>query len=134
VREEAEPATGKGGMMFCPKCRAEYTEGVAECADCNIPLVTELPPEPEPEQMDFEEVLATFNPADIAIIRSLLDGEEVLYFFHGEHFSRWRPLVEPARLMVAKGQVQKAKEILKDLDLTYMGISAFMPPRKEGAR
>ncbi|RKY72748.1 MAG: hypothetical protein DRP97_00190 [Candidatus Latescibacterota bacterium] len=84
--------------------------------------------------MDFEQVLATFNPADIAIIRSLLDGEEVDYFFHGEHFSRLRPLVEPARLMVAKDQVQKATEILKDLELTYMPFSAFMPPKKEAAR
>ncbi|MCK5328648.1 MAG: DUF2007 domain-containing protein [Candidatus Latescibacteria bacterium] len=134
MREKTEPAPRKGGMMFCPECRAEYTEGVAECADCNIPLVPELPPEDEPEYVDFEQVLCTFNPADIAIIRSLLDGEGVDYFFHGEHFSRIRPLVEPARLMVAKDQVQKAKEILKDLELTYMGISAFMPPKKEVAR
>ena len=120
--------------MLCPACRAEYREEVAECADCNIPLVSVLPPEDEPEYVDFEQVLCTFNPADIAIIRSLLDGEQVDYFFHGEYFSRWRPLVEPARLMVAKDQVQNAKEILKDLELTYMGISAFMPPKKEAAR
>lgn len=120
--------------MFCPKCRTEYTEGVTECADCHIPLVSVLPPKDRMEYVDFEQVLCTFNPADIAIIRSLLDGEEVDYFFHGEHFSRLRPLVEPARLMVAKDQAEEAKEILKDLELTYMGISAFMPPKKEAAR
>lgn len=33
--------------MFCPKCRAEYREDFYKCADCNIDLVRELPPEPE---------------------------------------------------------------------------------------
>ena len=33
--------------MFCPKCKAEYREGFYKCADCNIDLVWELPPEPE---------------------------------------------------------------------------------------
>lgn len=34
-----------------------------------------------------------------------------------------RPLVEPARLMVRKDQVQQAKDILKNLKLSYMGIA-----------
>jgi len=32
--------------MFCPNCRCEYRAGYAECADCHIPLVEELPPAP----------------------------------------------------------------------------------------
>ena len=110
------------GVMFCPKCRSKYKEGITECPDCGVPLVAELPPEPKAEFVDFEEVLATFNPGDIAIIKSILNGEGLTYFFKGEQFSQVRPLVEPARLMVRKEQAQKARAILKDLKLNYMGI------------
>lgn len=30
-------------MPYCPKCRAEYREGFAECADCHSSLVASLP-------------------------------------------------------------------------------------------
>lgn len=73
--------------------------------------------------MDFEEVLSTFNYGDIAIIRSLLDAEKITYFLKGEHFNQMRPLVEAVRIMVRKDQIQKAKDILKDLKLTYRAIT-----------
>lgn len=31
--------------MFCPKCRTEYRKGFYICADCEVTLVPELPPE-----------------------------------------------------------------------------------------
>ena len=34
-------------MPFCPKCRAEYVEGIALCSNCQVELVNELPPEYE---------------------------------------------------------------------------------------
>ncbi len=35
--------------MFCPQCSSAYSEGVAECPDCGVELVEELPPKPEGE-------------------------------------------------------------------------------------
>jgi hypothetical protein len=32
--------------MFCPECQAEYRQGFTRCADCDVDLVYELPPEP----------------------------------------------------------------------------------------
>lgn len=37
--------------MFCPQCRTEYREGFTLCADCNVPLIDYLPPEPIPDDM-----------------------------------------------------------------------------------
>lgn len=109
--------------MFCPKCRTEYREGFSVCADCNVDLVRELLPEPKPEYIEYEEIMVTYNPADVALIKSLLDAEDIIYYFHGENFMHVRPLVEPARLMVDKEEAESARELLKDLNLSIMGIN-----------
>ena len=109
--------------MFCPNCRAEYREGFQVCADCSVDLVDELTPEPEPEFVNLKEVLATYNPADVAFLKSLLESEGIQYFFKGEHFMYMRPLADPVRLMVREDQVEAALELLKDVDLSVTGIS-----------
>jgi len=109
--------------MFCPKCRAEYREGFHVCSDCNVDLVEVIPPEPEPEFVNLKEVLATYNPADVAFLKSLLESEGIQYFFKGEHFMYMRPLADPVRLMVREDQVEAALELLKDVDLSVTGIS-----------
>lgn len=40
--------------MFCPTCKCEYLEGFTKCADCGVPLVTQLPPEPMEEELESE--------------------------------------------------------------------------------
>ena len=101
--------------MFCPKCRAEYREGFDVCSDCDVPLVAELPSEVESEYVDYEEVLRTFDPAAIAMIKSLLDSERITYFFQGEDFANVLAVTIPPRLLVRRDQAERAKEILKDL-------------------
>ena len=76
------------------------------CADCDLDLVDELSPLPEPEFVDYKEVLGTYNPADIAFLKSVLESEGIQYFFKGEHFMYVRPLADPVRLMVRTDQVQ----------------------------
>jgi hypothetical protein len=109
--------------MFCPICKAEYRQGFTRCSDCDFDLVETLPPEPPesaPESVDYKEVLATFNPMDIALIKSILDAEEITYFFQSITFL---PFVLPARLMVRTDQVEQAVEILKDLKLSFSGTN-----------
>ena len=86
-------------------------------------MVEELPPEPEPEFVDYKEVLATYNPADIAFLKSILDSEEIAYFFKGEHFMYMRPLADPVRLMVRTDHMEQTVELLKDVELSITGIS-----------
>jgi hypothetical protein len=110
--------------MFCPQCKAEYREGFTTCSDCGVALVTALPPEPETRYVDFEEILATYNPGDIAIIKSLLDSEGITYYFLGDHLTL-RPMGDAARLMVAKEEAESARELLANLDLSYSEASSF---------
>lgn len=111
--------------MFCPQCRAEYREGFHICSDCQIELVETIPPlpEPGPEFVKFTEILATYNPADVVFLKSLLDSEGIQYFFKGEHFMYMRPLADPVRLMVRQDQVDDAEELIKDVKLSVSGIS-----------
>jgi len=109
--------------MFCPKCKYEYIDAITVCPDCDVALVPQLPPEPEPEFVDFQEVLATYNPADIAFLKSLLDSESIQYFFKGEHFMYVRPLADPVRLMVRTDQVETVIAMLKDIELSITGIN-----------
>ena len=109
--------------MFCPDCKSEFIEGILKCPVCDVKLIDELPPEPEPEFVDYKEVLATYNPADIAFLKSILDSEGISYFFKGEHFMYVRPLADPVRLMVRTDQFEKAVDLLKDVELSITGIS-----------
>ena len=109
--------------MFCPECRTEYREGFTVCADCNVNLVDSIPPIPDPEFVDFMELLGTYNPADVAFLKSLLESEGIQYFFKGEHFMHVRPLADPVRLMVRSDQINDAIELLKDVELSITGIN-----------
>ena len=111
--------------MFCPKCRTEYREGFYVCSDCNSDLLDELPevpPEPKPEFIEYVEVMGTYNPADVALIKSILEAEGITYYFNADHFMKVYLLGEQARLMVKKDEVEKAKELLQGLNLSIIGI------------
>jgi hypothetical protein len=114
--------------MFCPKCGAEYREGFTQCADCGVPLVWDEPVKAGDQGeafVEYVEILRTFNPADLAIIRSLLTDAGIDYFVKDEHLALVRPLVEPPAVMVSRDQVQEAVDIIKDLKLEYKAISGF---------
>ena len=51
-------------MAWCPKCRNEYVEGVTVCADCQVPLVDELP---EETPFDDKVLLGTLDTAEEAL-------------------------------------------------------------------
>lgn len=105
--------------MYCPKCKAEYREGFYECADCHVPLVGNLSVEEAepirkdsvPEFVDLEEVMTSFNAGEITMARSILDDNEISYLVQGDYFS-FDSI--PARILVPKGRVNEAKNLLHD--------------------
>lgn len=101
--------------MYCPQCKGEYREGFTQCADCQTPLVDELPPsESDDAPIDLVEVLSTADPGLIALVKSVLEAEDIPYLAHGEHFSRMHATI-PVRFLVAKEDFEVARELLKDL-------------------
>jgi hypothetical protein len=109
--------------MFCPTCRIEYRAGFSRCADCDATLVETLPP--DPESIPFDEVCTTYNPGDIAVITAILEGDGIDHVFQGETFNRMRPLVDPVRLLVRRDQVERARQILAEISLTWTGLHAL---------
>jgi len=69
---------------------------------------------PESEYVDYEEILTTHSPTDVAFLKSLLDSEKLTYIFQGEHVAPYIYHALPVRLLVKKDQVEKAIELLKD--------------------
>ena len=110
--------------MFCPKCGAEYNEGVLICADCDIPLVPVVPEKRRTKDIDFVSVVRTFNPQDIAIIESLLEESGIEYYIQGATSMTTYPLIDPANVLVVKAQADEARELLKDLDLKFYFFKA----------
>jgi len=115
--------------VFCPKCGAEYKEGVTVCADCGVKLVDKLPEEKrEEEPFELVEIFETFNEGDIAMIKSIFEANGIRYFLKDENFHTLRPLVQPVVVMVVDKDVERAKKLLSELKLS---IRAFSPPEEE---
>lgn len=104
--------------MFCPKCGAEYREGFIKCADCGEALVSTPPPSTEDgvRYVDMIEVFSTYNPGDIAVIKSILDGEGIHYYFQGDNTNMLVAAGAYARLLVQADQVERVRDILREID------------------
>jgi hypothetical protein len=71
--------------MFCPQCKAEYRQGIAECADCQVPLVASLPEGQEilVDTVSAGTLIPLWEGQDLALHTSLLqelDAASIPYF------------------------------------------------------
>lgn len=62
-------------MPWCPKCKTEYRPGFDTCADCHVPLVDELPAEPE---MPKPPVIDLGEPALLTTMDNELEADMLL--------------------------------------------------------
>ena len=106
--------------MFCPECKSEYVEGITECAECEAPLVEELPPEPE-DIVEYENFvrLETFLARHEAELgKSVLDANGIESFIASDDAGGIRPelaFFRGVHLLVHQADVEKANELFKDL-------------------
>ena len=69
--------------------------------------------------IDYEQVLETHNAGDIAFLKSILDASGITYFIQGEHVAPFVYYAVPMRLLVKKDQAAEARDILKDIELSF---------------
>lgn len=109
--------------MFCPNCKTEYQKGYSTCFDCQVPLIENLvedkltkdKPVPIPEAK-FIKVLETKNIMDVAEIKTVLEAEGITFYIQNEEMNlTYRS--RSARLLVLEDDVERALQLLKDLNL-----------------
>ncbi len=71
------------------------------------------------EFSEFVPIIETHNAGDRVFLKSILDAEGITYFIQGEHVAHYLFNALPMRLMVKKEQASRAREILKDIELSY---------------
>ncbi|MBU3176785.1 DUF2007 domain-containing protein [Clostridium estertheticum] len=107
--------------MFCPKCKCEYREGFNFCSDCKIELVEKLSSEElSSEEFEYSELVTIAETMDfsiIPIVKSILDSEEIRYYIKGEMIRSIAVLNNIMEIQVPIEDAQKAKDLLKDLDI-----------------
>ena len=114
-------------FMFCPKCKAEYREGFYRCADCEVDLVPELPPEEEQpleqpaEYLNLVNIETYYNRHEAELAKGFLSVNGINAVVLGDDGGGVQPglsFSRGVRLLVKEGDVEKAKEILHDAGYT----------------
>jgi hypothetical protein len=108
--------------MFCPECGAEYREGIDRCAECDVALGDEPPPQPEVEFVDFVPVLETGDPSLLLVAKSVLESAGIRFCARGEGVqdlfalgrmgTGFNILTGPVRLEVEPDRAEEAKDLL----------------------
>jgi hypothetical protein len=61
----------------------------------------------------LEEILTANQPAEIALIKSILEGERIHYVAQGENHSSLEGIL-PVRFLVASAEADRARGALRD--------------------
>lgn len=107
-------------IMFCPKCRSEYVEGISECDDCRVPLVAELPEEAEDEYEyeHFVSVKTYFTRSEADFDQSVLAGNGIESFVASDDAGGIRPelaFFRGVKLMIHAKDLERVEQIFDDL-------------------
>jgi hypothetical protein len=104
--------------MFCPECSAEYRAGYTRCSDCDVALVSALPP----EEMDTDhgsEVVTVFVTRDIVeaeTVKELLEANGIEVHVNGES-SPLPGVPGEVRLIVTADDADRANRAIEEFSL-----------------
>jgi hypothetical protein len=106
--------------MFCPKCGAEYREGFYRCADCEIALVHELSPVPEPsaEYLNLAHIKTYSDRHEADLVKGLLSENGIEAYIQGDEFGGYEPVLsflKGIRLLVKEEDVEGANKLLREI-------------------
>ena len=69
--------------------------------------------------VEFVPVMETHNAGDRVFIRSILDSAGIVYYIQGETVAPYLFNSLPMTVMVRLDQVETAREVLKDMSISY---------------
>ncbi len=104
-------------MPFCPQCKAEYTEGVSICADCQVELVPERLPEDTVEYIDWEVVQEVPTEFEGNLIKGVLRGGGIDAVVHPHEIPALGGVrLEPewGEVLVHYDELQAAKALVEE--------------------
>jgi len=109
--------------MYCPQCRIEYQDGLTECPECRVPLLTGIPA-PNPQQpfdpsLELVVVLETSDRMLLAMAKGLLEDAGIPLFVLGQIATLIQD-VDPflrkwCRLQVPRDREAEARALLEQL-------------------
>jgi hypothetical protein len=111
--------------MFCPVCRFEYKPGINRCPDCDVELVSSLPPE-EDDEVEYDAPVPVFETSDTSVLlvaQSLLEADEIQYWTRSvgaggvlmPEGSVTAGAGGASKLMVRSADLAEAREVLREL-------------------
>jgi hypothetical protein len=71
------------------------------------------------EFIDFVPVIETHNAGDRVFIKSILDAEGIIYYIQNEFVAPYLFNALPMRIMVRCDQADQARDLLRDISLSY---------------
>ncbi|HOV72744.1 MAG TPA: DUF2007 domain-containing protein [Candidatus Hydrogenedentes bacterium] len=117
--------------MFCPNCRIEYEEGLDRCGECDAALVAELPPEDEPEYVEWVTVLTTNREDEAMVAESVLGAAGIECNVQGRTLRVLVPMpAGPIQIEVRAEDAEAALELLSE----HFEMDAESEDAEEAAR
>ena len=122
-------------MKYCPECDAEYRDEIGECADCQIPLVSEeayrtgkLEEQAERERLT-KETFVTVKVAESAIeadrIRTILEQEGFTVLVRTFQDTAYDGIYVAQKgwgyIEVPEDEKERAERIVNELDRSFSG-------------
>ena len=107
-------------MPFCPKCRAEYIEGVKECPDCHVLLVQELPPKDDVGYIELAELQRVPDEVSGVMMKGILESNDIDVILRSAKIPWYDGIASTwstyywGTLLVAKEELEKSRKILDE--------------------
>ncbi len=107
-------------MPFCPRCRAEYVEGVKTCPDCQVPLVAEMPPEDEVQYVELVELQRVPDEVSGVMMKGILENSGVNVILRAAKIPWYNGIASTwstyywGQLLVPKEDLERSRTILDD--------------------
>lgn len=115
--------------MICPNCKTEYRDGFSVCADCNIHLVSQLPPIENTkhslsDETEFEHIFETGDSYEFLDATKILKNAGIPFAGDECYTGEFRPTkrAQAPYVWAILVPAEKREEALRLLDKKVLGV------------